>query len=231
MFGWDTKPYKVKCKGTLNGKPTFDFQGYTLTIDTPEKNEEDDENPILLATKQHGHGRTDPRNTLENMSIEDGVIKIPISDLVGEIMSRCSPADIAHELWTNQSVREQMIFELTSRWSDFWTDDERRKIITDLKEVVHNVAVDRAANAIAQDEHKLLQGWYFFHEVMAIRQQLSNWKQRLASVGNLALSEMPKFETYDNDPMFKIGGQAWNETRDYWRAQVSAAFPPSEKTP
>jgi len=177
------------------------------------------------------HTNTNPRSTLPNMDITDGEIRIPLSDLVDETLSRLEPVELAQALWSNKEVREAFCDALTGGWNSEFTDQERRRVLRELKEAVHSTAQDKLVASMAKLEYDVSKRSFFYHEVNRVNESLQESERQLRrSTGNEALA-LPRLKHEDHDPDFKIGGKHWNDARDHWRSEVLARFNFEAATP
>lgn len=207
MYGWNDSPTKAECKLVADGNPVYDIGKYQVTIH-PDKS-------VTYQTR-YGH-TTDPRATLPNMEISDGEIRIPATDLVGLILSRLDPVELARALWTNDDVKEAFMDCLVTRYNEQGIGDaERRKFLAGVKEAIHSKALDTLASTMASLEYDVAKRSFFYHEVNRINDWLheQGHETRLRHV--------------DNDPDFKIAGRHWNEARQHWREEVAMRFEVTE---
>jgi hypothetical protein len=176
---------------------------------------------------------SDPRRTLPNLEVRDGAVVVPLCDLVGEIVSRSEPVDLAKELWANDEVREEFIYCMAERYSEGGVGDaDRRKLLDKVKEAIHSKALDKLADAMSGIEYRARD--YFrieerrgdFSHAYAVILELvagaSNVEEALARVVSRFGESYPS-----HDPLyreFEIGGFHWNEARDFWRAAVEKLF-------
>lgn len=228
MYGWDQAPTKLEAKHLIGGdKPAavFDLGSYEITIAGEE--------PQVTYRHKYRRESTDPRCTLPNMDIDDGEIRIPITDLVGEVLSRLEPADLARALWSEQSVRDEFTKAMTSRYMEGGVEDaDRRKLLHGIQREVHSTKLDQLADLMATQEyaaretaHRQRAQYLFSYWIKAVEETLSSRYPEALE----ALRAGHGFgEVFIQDPEqkdFSIGGKHWNEARDYWRAEVLKQFP------
>lgn len=203
MYGWNEAPTKAESTMTVNDEPVYDIGRYQVTIH---------KNGTVTYRTKYGH-TTDPRATLPNMEISDGEIRIPATDLVGLILSRLDPVDLARALWTDAEVKEAFMECLVHRYNEQGIDDaDRRKFLAEVKEAVHSKALDGLASTMASLEYDVSKRSFFYHEV----NRINDW---LREQGHDV-----RLKHDDNDPDFKIGGRHWNEARQHWRDEVVKRF-------
>mgnify|MGYP001290679518 CR=1 FL=1 len=222
-FSWHDLPTKAEARHFIGGdKPAAVFRIGKYEVTVPGEDRDD------ITYRVPYHTNTNPRSTLPNMDISDGEIRISLSDLVDETLSRLSPVELAQALWSNQEVREAFCDALTGGWNSEFTDQERRRVLRELKEAVHSIAQDKLSSSMAKLEYDVAKRSFFYHEVGRVNESLYESEQQLRhSTGNEALA-LPRLKHEDHDPDFKIGGKHWNEARDFWRKEVAARFPIAE---
>lgn len=217
MYGWNEKPTKVEPKYSTTDSDgvvgcVYQIGSYDVTVASNG-----------TVTYRHRYNQNyDPRQTLPNMEVRDGEIRIPATDLVGLILSRLDPVEIAQALWSeNEDVRNAFIDCAVTRYSEAGVGDpDRRKLLHGLQETVHSVALDKLRDAMAAIEYDLSRRSHFFHEVLRINDMLRDLDIRTRQGDLLQIAH------HDNDPDFRIGGKVWNEARDDWRELVLERFPP-----
>lgn len=218
---WSTSPRRIECRNA-GGDPYFNVDGLTLIV-RPEKVE--GEGPILEISSDRS-ASTDPRRTLPNMEACSGQISFALEDLIGLILERIEPDDLAVELCRDDTVRERMIYNLTHRYSDgHMTDADRRKMIRDLQGEVHSVQLDKLAYAVTAVENNAAKlacaadGIYDFnlflsgHGAVDRNGEPLKYKRMLPQIVELGFND----------------GQSWADARDFWRNRVSALFASPER--
>lgn len=175
---------------------------------------------VTQEDRGHRWDRTgDPRRAFPNMEVVDGELRLPVADLVGEILRRTEPAELARALWGNQDVREAFLDEMAMsyRSQSEVTEAERREWLHKVRASVHSLTLDRACQKLFQAEYEHAR--YFDRFTMT-----TNLNRRLEAAGSAI-----RMECEPEHPDFRIGGNAWNEARDYWRRMMVGRFsPPAE---
>ena len=162
---------------------------------------------------------TRAENSFPGLEVSDEAISIPIVDLCNEIMSRMEPADLAHNLLQHDEARETLIDALCHRWADGPTDEDRRKVITAIKDAVHCTALDKLCNAMAGMEHRFNEHAFHYHEVNRVNDLLAAM-ECVDSQG-----EPLRLRHSDSLPELRVTGKAWNESREFWRTEILKRFP------
>lgn len=156
----------------------------------------------------------EPRRSLPNMEVRDGVLSIPLGDFLDEIMARATPLEIAQGLFEHRDVREHFVEAMADQWSqDHFDDTDRRRFLHQIQEAVHAKAADDLAGRIADMEWHNSQRFYHHSHT----RDVNRW---LADRG---LDFRIPYEA--ESPDFKIGGKSWEEARNDWRELVLASFP------
>jgi hypothetical protein len=178
---------------------------------------------------------TDPRATLPGLQISDGQIRIELTDLVGLVLSRLEPADLARALWSDDNVRQEFMDCLSRRYlSDDFDDSQRRKLLAAVKETVHEDALDKLASKMATLEFEGTRRWHVDDEINSINQTLERMNVRLPAEGDPegVLLQFKRLDAPVKQPDgnyqrgdLEIGGRAWNEAREFWRKEVLRQFP------
>jgi hypothetical protein len=169
------------------------------------------------------------------LEISDGQIRIEIIDLVGLVLSRLEPTELARALWSNEDVRSEFMSCLSERYaSDDFDDRDRRKFLAAVKATVHHTALDRLALTMARLELVTSHCAHVNHEIDRINQVLQRLEIRVPSQteteGALLQFERLDVPVKQPDGTFKrgpleIAGLAWNEAREFWRKEVLKQFP------
>lgn len=179
---------------------------------------------------------SDPRETLPNLEVKDGVIVLPFADLVGLIIERADPTELAKELWANDDVRAEFLHCLTSRYSDDnVTDADRRKFLRDVKEEVHSRALDQLVTKLNDLEYNAREAQRVRHDGWRYD---GHYRNVLDTVEGIAGADVKakliaRFGERYNSGLadhedFQIGRKHWNEARDYWRKKTLELFPEPE---
>lgn len=227
MYGWDEADTKLKPKHLIGGeKPSavFDVGSYEVTVAG--------ENPQVTCRHKYRRESTDPRRTLPNMEIEDGEIRIPVTDLVGEVLTRLEPADLARALWSDQGVRDAFTEAMAHRYMEGGVEEaDRRKLLHGIQKEVHSAALDRLSDAMATQEyaarniaHSQYSRHQFKHWLRAVEDTLTRFPEALEALKQgHGFGKMFLVDPDEKD--FSIGGKHWQEARDFWRAEVLRQFP------
>ena len=223
MFGWNERATKAEIKHRIAGENparvvSVGYGHYEVTIpDDPEAD----------VTYRTPYNRaSDPRQTFPNMEVRDGELRLPLEDIVSSILARVEPTDIAVALWGNSDVRELFIEALITRYSEMNVGDaDRRKVLDGLKEAVHSKALDHLAAKMAALEYSVTKRAYLYHEINRINETLAHYEVTQPPRGDEEGPQPLRIRHEDHLPELKIGGTAWNEAREYWRAEVLRQFP------
>lgn len=235
-WNWNERPSKAAVKYLLGGddpRVVYAIGKYEVTV--PGKERE-------ITYRVPSHSPTDPRQTMPNMEITDGEIRIPVTDLVSEVLSRLDPVELAQALWQNVDVRSEFIECMVSRYSQMGINDpDRRAVLRGLKEAVHSAALDRLANRAAAAEFDVSRCAGHWEEIRRINHVLRDLnvtvKRTIWKDGQPAGTEDVLLQFNDRDRaqknedgtwtrgVFEVGGQAWNEAREFWRQKVLEEFP------
>jgi len=242
MYGWNDRPTKAKLKHFIGGdqpRAILEIGEYEVEVATTKTGNDDSGNdqyaePAVTYRSKYRH-TTDPRATLPGLEIRDGQIRIELTDLVGLVLSRLEPADLARALWSNAEVRQEFMSCLTQRYaSDDFSDNDRRKFLAGVKETVHQTALDRLVPTIAEREFEFSRFAHVSHEIDRINQVLRHLEIRVPSQTETE-GELLQFKrldvmvkqadgTYDRGPL-EIAGLAWIESREFWRKEALRQFP------
>ena len=242
MYGWNERPTKAKFKHFLGGdnpRAVFEIGEYEVEIPTTATDKDEHGNdryarPEVTHRSKYRH-TTDPRATLPGLEISDGRIRIELTDLVGLILSRLEPADLARALWSSPDVRREFMHCLSERYaSDDFCDADRRNFLAAVKETVHSAALDRLTSATAKLEFEVSRRGHVDHEVYRINQTLERLNVRVPTENEPdgALLQIQRLDepvkqsdgNYQRGPL-EIGGLAWNEAREFWRKETLRQFP------
>lgn len=218
-WNWSDRPAAAKVKHLIGGdKPAavYSIGKYEVTVPGEERE---------VTYRVPSHYRGDPRDSLPNMEIRDGEVRIPVSDFADEILSRVPAPELAQGLWENDEVRQAFLELVPTRWDGSFSDFERRQLLRDLKETVHSVALDKLANTMAKLEYDSSKRSFHYHEVNRVNDRLHEIEIELRGrLGDAAFS-LPRVRHADNDGDFAISGKYWNEAREDWRREVLARYP------
>jgi hypothetical protein len=240
MYGWNDKPTKAKLKHFVGGdqpRAVFEIGEYEVEVATTatgndERGNDQYAQPAVAYRSRHRH-TTDPRATLPGLEISDGQIRIEITDLVGLVLSRLEPFDLARALWSNEGVRSEFMSCLSERYaSDDFDDGDRRKFLAAVKATVHQTALDRLASTMANLEFDMSRRAHMSYEIERIDQTLRDLDVRIQAGAESVLLQFARLDipvkqpdgNYKGGPL-EIGGLAWNEAREFWRKEVLKQFP------
>jgi hypothetical protein len=212
-FGWNEKPTKASPKRYLGGDnpaAVYEIGGYEVTV-----RHADD-----VTTKHLFRHGADPRQTLPNMEIADGEIRIPVTDLVPLVLTRLDPVELARALWQDDDVKESFMDCLATRWSEEGIGDvDRRKFLLRVKEAVHSKAVDDLAETMRKLEFDVGRRFNMFDQIKGINAYLRDL-DICRSDGTLLQVQTDAAA----GGTFSIGGTVWEEARDHWRSEVRERF-------
>ena len=228
MYGWNERPTKADAKHYIGGDQpaaVYEIGQYQVTIGgaTPENE------PVVTYTHKYRH-TSDPRSVVPNMEVTDGEIRIPVTDLVGEILKRLDPVELARALWTEQDVREEFMECLITRYNESGIGDaERRKFLSGVKESVHSKALDNLASAMYKCEFELSRISNHYDEVRRINDFLRENDIRrpngeLVQLNTRDHSIKNETGTFQRGEL-EVSGKSWEEARDHWRKEVARRFP------
>jgi hypothetical protein len=190
--------------------------------------------PVTRDTRRaggyYGGGSADPRATLPNMEIREGAMVIPITDIVDEIVARAEPVDLAENLWQNEEVRERFIECMSERYAEGGIEDkDRRALLAKVGAVVHGQALDKLADAMVGLERDAVRKAAYWQGVRSINDTLRDNNVRVPrSVKNedgTWGTEHDLLQMRIDPEAENIPGKAWNEAREFWRAEVLRQFP------
>ena len=205
-MNWSDRPARAHLRYKLNDGHVYEIGRYEITVTIGKE-------PAEAVTYRADRSFGSPEKTFPNMEIEDGTIKIPVSDFLDELMARATPLELAAGLFESEEVRACMIDALARRYSsDGFTDTDRRAFLHKVQVAVHSQAVDALANRLADLEWYNSQSYYAHKHTSDVNRWLSDHGFDL---------RMP----YDDEGDFKAGGKVWQQARDDWRALVLASFP------
>ncbi len=227
MFGWDDRATKAEVKHLIGGdKParvvTIGWGQYEVTIpDDPEAD--------VTYQKPRHYYASDPRQTFPNMEVRDGEMRFPLDDLVSAVLARVKPVEIAPSLWSDDDVKELLMEALATRYSELGIGDgDRRKFLASVKEAVHSAALDNLANVMAAREYALAKSYYLYSEISRINDTLAHYDVTRPPRGDEEGPQPLRIKDEGSTTEFKISGTAWNESREFWRAEVLRQFPLAE---
>lgn len=225
MFGWSDRPTKVEITNFTGGdEPAGIFTVGQYEVRVPGLTPENA--PTVSYCAPYRCGSTDPRNAFPNLEVRDGEMRIPLEDIVGAILARVEPTEVAVALWCDDDVRAQFVEAMTTRWSGMNIGDaDRRAFLHGVKEAIHSAAVDALASRMASLEHEATKRWSIHRQVEAVNETLANYGATRPARGDETEPQPLRIRDTMHDPEFRISGPAWNEARDFWRREVARQFP------
>lgn len=241
-WNWNERPTKAQTKHHIGGDSpavVYAVGKYEVTVPGEERE---------ITYRVPSHSPTDPRHSMPNMEITDGEIRIPVTDLVSEVLSRIDPVELAQALWQNEDVRREFVECAITQYSQMGIDDQdRRALLRGLKEAVHSAALDCLIHKAASAEFEVCRQAGHWEEIRRINGVLRErnitvertiWKDgQAAGTEDVLLQFNERDRPVQGDDgrfapgLFEVGGLAWNEARDFWRRTVLEKFPgPDEGT-
>jgi len=161
--------------------------------------------------------------------VEGGVIKFEIADLVDEIISRCEPAELARALISDNDVRENLVYGLTERYSGEGINQaDRVKFLAKVGQAIHDERLSKFSERLSNSEFATAEKFSFWSQSDQINKFLhDNNVMREGYTkdenGNFTNTLVPMRISVQKD--MNIGGEKWNEARDYWRKRIEELFP------
>lgn len=200
-----------------------------------------------VTAKRKYYTSTDPGKHFPNMSVSDGAITLPIEDLVGFILERITPAELADGIMADDEAREALVEKMAERYaSPEFTDADRRSFLTKVQAQVHAKSIDNAVtrlnhleqNARSYSDHDRWRAVELGNYELVYRRYMDALSE-LREAGVLdtaAITERAKYLTTPEqlatrvkehrDPIsIESVGPHWSESRDYWRAELKKFFP------
>lgn len=252
MYGWNESPVKGNLKHFIGGespRAVFEIGEYQVEIGTAktgvsENGYDNYAEPVVTYRSKHRH-ETNPRSTLPNMEVADGQIRIELTDLVGLVLSRLEPVDLARTLWQDDDVKAEFMSLLVTRYNESGLGDaERRKFLHGVTEAVHSKALDRLAGSMAKIEYETNRISNFYAEIRQINDVLRTkevmvtrdvWddvtKTNERKLVPLQFDEREhKRDANGNHTRgdLAVAGRGWEEAREFWRKEVLKQFPMPE---
>lgn len=240
-YGWNSNPSKVDIKNyTIEGdKRTAVAKVGRYSINISFSDNYEGAYPIdnlEVSYTSDDRRYDDPRDTFPNMSIYDGVLQIPVEDVVGEILQRIEPVDLATALWANDDVRAQFMECLTQRYSgDSVTDEDRRSFLHAVNVEIYDKRLDGIKDVLSGLEHAVNVRAYYWDHVNQVNDRLRMVREQtiacypdaypeFGTAGSLETLTQP-ITGPDQTADLKVAGKSWQEARDYWRAKLDEMFP------
>lgn len=234
MYGWYDNPTKVDVKNYLGGDDPagqFEVGGYIVNVYgmTPENT------PKITYYKSRTRSSGDPRRTFPNMEVEDGVLKLPVEDIVGEMMTRLDPVELAKALWSNnKEVREAFMECMTDHYMSGISDTERRAFLLSVKEDIHDRRADALQTAFSESEYAFSRLNYYWDKIQDANRQIERAETMVRHALGQPIEPTPdqtevfklqRIRDENVDERVKLFGTDWNAARDHWREKVTAIFP------
>jgi len=242
MFNWNERPSRATVKNFIGGDcPAVVYKIGQYEVTVPGEESE-------VTYRVPYHRQTDPRSAFPNMDVTDGEIRIPVTDLVDEVLSRIMPVELATALWQNDEVKDEFMSCLITRYNQMNIGDaDRRKFLAGVQESVHDKAIDRLASTMAKLEFEMDRRAHYFHEISRINATLRDLDVKVNrgctdDAGEwiikpvlLQFNELDR-PTRDEDGSFtrgelEVAGKAWDEARAFWRDEVLKRFPHTDQVP
>ncbi len=235
-WGWNERATKADVKHLIGGdepKVVYKVGQYEVTV--PGKEQQ----ITYCVPHQRSH---DPRETFPNLEVRDGELRLPVTDLVDTILSRIEPVELARALWQNDEVKAEFMSCLTTRYNESGVGDEdRRKFIAEVKEAIHDKALDTLASTMAKLEWEMDRRANHYHEINRINDVLRDHdvkvnRSRKNEAGEWVMEPvLLQFDQLDRSTKnedsgfthgeLEVGGKGWEEARSFWRAEVAKRFP------
>lgn len=236
-YGWDRRPAKAEVKHYESQGPegprtaVYSVGRWLVRVPLPEGQREAPE-----VSYERPHYSTKGGLDVE---VEDGEIRIQLTDLVGEVLARVGPSEIAATLWANEEVRAAFLAKCAARWSTDFTDEDRRRLLLELREQIHDKRLEAVKNWLGEAEHAENKRRHFSEEVRRINATLRDLNVRVkvyrATSEEMELLQFDEGtgsrkhpETGEAMPgPFEIArGESWKDAREFWRAELLKRFPP-----
>lgn len=176
---------------------------------------------------------TDPRHTLPNMMIEEGIVSFPLSDIVQMAIATVSKRDWLNAILDDEDGFDALVEAVGSRYHEPGTVDDRgrRRLLHALQAQVHDAALD----AIRQEAETRERAAYQQAHTAYANRQFKLW---LGGVTACLKDKWPDayehlcktrgletcFRTNHPDP-YVIFGDEWKDARDFWRQEFARRFP------
>lgn len=207
-----------------------------------------------VTAKRKYYASTDPGKHFPNMSVSDGAITLPIEDLVGFILERITPAELADGIMADDEAREALVEKMAERYaSPEFTDADRRTFLTKVQQQIHARSIDRAIDRLNAREtgERSREDYYRWKAVElghynGLFERYTEALYELREAGKLddagvlrrkglhtAPEKLAEYIKQNRDPVVSESvGPQWWESRDYWRSELLKFFPePSVEEP
>ena len=246
MFGWSNRPTHVEPRHMVGGErpaAVYTIGKYEVTVTTGLGDVAALDLDVTYRVPSSYYQPSDPRATLPNMSVEDGELRFPITDLIDMIMSRISPDELAVELCADPAVRTRLLEVLADQWSqDNIGDADRRAFLVKVQSAVHSAAIDKLVGSLASAEERAGYRYHVRSEIARINRVLLESDVRVpvyrcASAGTARPEDAePETEVLQfideggavklpdgstRPGLFETISQNWCEARQYWRAEAA----------
>lgn len=238
---WGNRASRKEPDCTVNGERVFKVGGYSLTV--PDSHDE----PAKVAHTYNRWGRDE--NPMPNISFSEGEMRIPVEDFVDLILRRVPAAELAEGLWQNDEVRDAFVECMIQRYRGPVEDADRRKVLSGLQVEIRAKSIDRAIERLNNVESDLRakshrsrweQAQFGHYTSLYERHKVTLFEMREAGLlsdeqisKRLSLFTTPedfkKWIDEKSDPVTRESvGPSWQESRDFWRKKLEAAFPEQE---
>jgi hypothetical protein len=187
----------------------------------------------------------DPKKHFPHMEVSEGRIIIAIEDLVGEILARITPLELAEGIISDDEARDRLIHCLAQRYANPGFEDvDRRKWLTAVQAQVHDKALDRMVELMNARETELRSKHdYYRWKVIEIGHYRILYEKAIELCGDnedarLSLErhyihpdKLKEYCEKDRDPVVTESvGPQWTDSRNFWRSELLKLFPPPTDT-
>lgn len=216
---WSREPRKFQVHHEEAGKPVWQVDGVYVSVDGDE-----------LSVRQTS-ANPSPELRIE---VFNGELRIPLEDLVSQVLDRLEISELATMICSDAEARKGVIDALSSYYNEMSVEDEdRRRWLHGVKEAVHNRKLDELVTAMTTIERSVSQMGYRamsdIHYDNVLAHALMDAGLERADSFRTAERYEPSKHLVDFKPYVDRigygGGDAWNDARDFWRAQITALFP------
>lgn len=205
-----------------------------------------------VTAKRKYYTTTDPTDKFPNMMFSDGVLSFPIEDLVGFILERITPHELAEGIIADDEARAALVDKMAELYNTpGFSDWDRREFLTKVQQQVYAVAVNNAIEALNRAEEGQRASWDYYRWKKVETGQYRNIYEYVVTLLGTILKDDPlsekrliafrerykmpdELDAYidqGRDPVVKESvGENWYESRDYWRKRLEEIItPPREK--
>jgi hypothetical protein len=217
--GWRNSPRTFEpSHQTHDDRPVWKIDGVYVSVDGGKLSVE----PI--------HRSATPEMRIE---VHDGELRLPLEDLVPQVLDRLDVADLAQMICADEGARRVILDALARRYNEMGVEDaDRRHWLAAVQSEVHDKKLDELTYAMTRIEHAVAQMGYRamgdIHYDNVLRHEL----ERAGLDAEAALERSQRFRPNQHLVDFKPyvatighGQDAWNDARDYWRSQLATLFP------